>query len=162
MFGTRKLVAGVALAATAFAGLAAPAALAETEEAPSLSDTATEVVEVEAEAPHDHLAVFSADARINGQRVQDEWIFAFGVNERWPHFGSLWLLTDAEADEWIPLCFGYVVGDEEGVLFLGESLHGDEGDGCAMVGLGDEGDVFFSAIELEGDEILTASLYNIG
>ena len=148
MFGTRKLIAGAALAATAFAGLAAPAALADTEEAPSLSDTATEVVEVEVDAPHDHLAVFSADARINGQRVQDEWIFAFGVNERWPHFGSLWLLTDAETDEWIPLCFGYVVGDE--------------GDGCAMVGLGDEGDVFFGAIELEGDEILTASMYNLG
>ncbi len=161
MFGTRKLIAGLALSATAFTGLAAPAAFAESDEAPSLTQTATEVVEVETEAPEEYLAVFSADARINGERVQDEWIFAFGVDTDWPYLGGLWLLTDAETDEWIPLCVGYVFGDDEGVVFLGESIHGDEGDGCAMVGIGDEGDVYFGAIELEGDEILTAALYNM-
>ena len=158
MFGTRKLIAALAIVAAAMTAVAVPTALAEND-APSLADTETEVVEVDVEAPEDFVAVYSADVRINGHRVQDEWIFAFGVDSQWPHIGYLSLLTDAETDEWIPLCVGYVFGDEDGFMFFGESIHGDPDEGCALLGLGDEGDVLFTAVELEGDEVLTASLY---
>ena len=161
MFTTRHLIAGIAAAATLVTGAGVAAASGD-DDVPSLDDVETSVVDPDVDAPEDDVWVYSADVRINGHRVDEEWYFAFGVDEHWPHFATLSLLTDAETDEWIPLCFGFYAADDDGAIFLGESLHGDPDEGCAMLGLGDEGDVFFAAVELEGEEILTASLYAFG
>ena len=158
MFTSRHLIAGFAAAATLLTGAGVAAASGD-DGVPSLDEVQTAEVDPDVDTPEHDMIGFSADVRINGHRVQEEWYFAFGVNDHWPHFGSLWLLTDAEADEWVPLCLGFFHDSGDGSIFLGESIHGDEGDGCAMLGIGDEGDVFFAAVELEGEEILTASLY---
>ena len=155
---TRKLVASLAAAVTLVTGAGVATASAQ-DDVPSLGDVQTVEEKTEVDAPESHTRVFSADVRINGHRVQEEWYFAFGVSEEWPGFASLWLLTDAEQDEWIPLCFGYYMADGDGSLFFGSSIHGDADEGCVMLGLGEEGDVFFTAVELEGDEVLTASMY---
>ena len=115
--------------------------------------------------PEEGLVVFSADARVDGHRIDDELFFALGYHDHYPFFASLWLLVDADDDEWAPVCFGFLLGDEDGALFVGGSTLGDEDDGCLVVPLGDEEDdsgVAFAVIELEGESVLTAALYAIG
>ncbi|MGI9598138.1 MAG: hypothetical protein ACR2QK_18390 [Acidimicrobiales bacterium] len=117
------------------------------------------------EAPHEGLIVFSADARIDGHRVDDELYLALGYNEQHPFLASLWLLVDAETDDWAPICFGWLVGDADRAVFVGESTIGDEDDGCLIVPLGDEEDdagVAFGVVELEGESVATAAMYAIG
>lgn len=117
------------------------------------------------EPPRPGLIVFGADARINGHRVDDEVYLALGYNERFPFFASVWLRVDEAADDWAPICVGFLLGDEDGALFIGGSTIGDEDDGCMIVPLGDEADdhgVAFGAIELEGDSVATAAMYAIG
>lgn len=161
MFTSRHLIASLTATAALVAGAGVAAASGD-DGVPSLDEVETQAVDdTDVDTPEDHMIGFSADVRINGHRVQDEWYFAFGIDDHWPFFGSLWLLTDAETDEWIPLCLGFYHDNGDGSIFLGESIHGDEDDGCAMLGIGDEGDVFFAAVELEGEEVLTASLYTL-
>lgn len=115
--------------------------------------------------PEEGLFVFSADARIDGHRVDDELYLALGYDQQFPFFASVWLQVDAESDEWVPICLGYLLGDEDGALFVGGSTIGDEDDGCIIVPLGDEhddGGVAFGAIELEGDSVATAAMYAFG
>lgn len=115
--------------------------------------------------PRPGLIVFSADARIDGQRVPDELFLALGYHQSWPFLASVWLLVDEAADDWVPICIGYLVGEDDRAMFVGGSTIGDEDDGCLIVPLGDEHDdpgVAFGAIELEGDSVATAAMYAIG
>jgi hypothetical protein len=121
--------------------------------------------EPDVDPPHEGLVVFSADARIDGQRVPDELFLALGYSETYPFLASVWLLVDAEADEWAPICLGYLLGEGGRAVFVGGSTIGDEDDGCMIVPLGDEEDdsgVAFGAIELDGDSVATAAMYAIG
>lgn len=107
MFTSRHLIASLTATAALVAGAGVAAASGD-DGVPSLDEVETQAVDdTDVDTPEDHMIGFSADVRINGHRVQDEWYFAFGIDDHWPFFGSLWLLTDAETDEWIPLCLGF-------------------------------------------------------
>ena len=103
-----------------------------------------------------------ADSRFNGIRLPEELVFAFAYDEQFPHESSLWLQISEENDIWLPLCVGWLIGDDETVVFVGGSLWGDEEDGCVMGMIGDDASVFFSAIELKGDAVLTSAMYLVG
>ncbi len=165
----RRFLVGTAAASLAVAGLAGLAGTASASDAePPVDDlpAATGVDADEVEAPEDHLVVFSADVRVDGHRVDEEWLFAFGYDDEYPFFSSLWLLVDhdpvTDTDDWAPICFGYTIGDDEGAIFVGGSEIGDEDDGCVLATLGDDQAVVFGAVELEGDAALTAAMYPIG
>ncbi len=157
-------LAGAGLALAALTGVASTATAQEPDPADDLP-AATDVDVDAVDAPDEHLVVFSADVRLDGDRVDEEWILAFGYEDEYPFVSSLWLLVDhdpvTDEDEWVPLCFGYTFGDEEGALFVGGSVIGDEDDGCLLATLGDDGGVVFGAIELEGESTLTAAMYPI-
>lgn len=165
MFRTPKIIAGTIAAALAVA-LVPASVSAQADDHDAVDEVLTaESGEPHVEPPHDGLIVFSADARIDGQRVPDELFLALGYNQTYPFLASVWLLVDADADEWVPICLGYLIGEGERAVFAGGSTLGDEGDGCLIVPLGDEHDdpaVAFGAVELEGDSVATAALYAIG
>lgn len=161
-----RLVGGLAALALLLAGLTLPAAAEpydpdNAETTPEgLPDAAVVAEQSDVDPEEEHIAVFSADVRVDGVRLDDEWYLALGYSDEYPYFASLWLLVDAEADEWEPLCVGYLLGDEEdeGAIFVGGSTFGEEDDGCMLVGLGDGG-VVIGAIELEGESVVTAAMY---
>lgn len=165
MLRTPTIIAGGIAAALAIGLVPATASAQGTDH-----DTVDEVLTVETsdphvEPPHSGLIVFSADARIDGQRVPDEVFLALGYDETYPFLASVWLLVDADADEWVPICLGYLIGEGDRAMFVGGSTIGDEDDGCLIVPLGDEHDdpgVAFGAVELEGDSVATAAMYAIG
>ena len=164
----RRLVGGLAGLALLLALLAAPAAATGTDPGTELDDALRDAAvgadEADVDPPDDNVAVFSADVRVDGQRVDEQWYFALGYDDAYPYFASLLVLVDADSDEWAPICLGYLLGDEddEGVLFVGGSTLGGDDDGCMVVGLGDDSGVVFGAIELEGDAVLTAAMYAFG
>ena len=163
MFRTPKLVAAGLAAALAVGLLPATANAQDDDPVDQVLVPAHEQPDVD--PPHPGLIVFSADARVDGQRVPDELFLALGYNESWPFLASVWLLVDEAADEWVPICVGYLIGEDDRAVFVGGSTIGDEDDGCLIVPLGDEDDdrgVAFGAIELEGDSVATAAMYAIG
>lgn len=164
MSRTSKLLTAL-LAALLIAG--SSSTMAGAQEAESEVDQLLQAEQdtAEVKGPDDGLIVFSADARIDGHRVDEELYLALGYNAEYPFLASLWLLVDAEADEWVPICFGFLLGEEGRALFVGESTIGDEDDGCMVVPLGDEEDdsgVAYGVVELEGDSVATAAMYAIG
>lgn len=156
-----KLLTALAVAPVAVLGVTTTANAGPSDEPPVELPAETDADPATVDAPDDHLVVFSADARVDGHRVDEEWILAFGYEPYFPFHASLWLLVDADDDEWLPLCFGYVLGDDDGAVFVGGSALGDEDDGCTASALGDDGGVAFAAVELEGDSVLTAAMYEL-
>ncbi|NNE13198.1 MAG: hypothetical protein HKN41_13240 [Ilumatobacter sp.] len=164
MFRTPTIIAGAVTASVLAVGITPAAAGAQSDD-PVDDVLVAELPSTEVEPPRSGLIVFGADARIDGQRVPDELYLALGYNETFPFLASVWLLVDEATDEWVPICLGYLIGDEDRAVFVGGSTIGDEDDGCLIVPLGDEDDdagVAFGAIELEGDSVATAAMYAIG
>lgn len=161
-----KRLLGAVVGSILLAGALAPAVSAETVSEPdeSLPEAAVVADATEVEPLEEHLAVFSADVRVDGYPIEEEWYLALGYDDQFPFLAALWLLVDAETDEWAPLCLGYLFGgeDDEGAIFIGGSTLGGEDDGCMLVGLGDDSGIVFGAVELEGESVLTAAMYAIG
>ena len=164
MHRSPEFIAGVAAAALTV-GILPVTAGAEHPDSAVEDVLVAEHHEHDVEPPHAGLVVFSADARIDGHRVPDEMVLALGYDDTYSSLAAVWLLVDEAHDEWAPICLGYLLGDDDGAVFVGGSTIGDEGDGCLIVALGDEEDdsgVAFGAIELEGDSVATAAMYAIG
>ncbi|MEL6891338.1 MAG: hypothetical protein AAFP84_07070 [Actinomycetota bacterium] len=154
--------AAVAIGSLGFADATAGAQPEPVDDLPAAADADPDDVDV----PDDALDVFVADVRVDGLRVDEEWIFAFGPDDRSPRLSSLWLLVDRDPvtddDDWAKVCTGWNSVGDEGSLFLGRSLVGDRRDGCVVATLGDEPEsIRFAVIELEGDSSATAALYPI-
>ncbi len=154
----RQLLTIVVALGVLTVGFVAPAGATDAAEPPPGAPVDDDSFGDEAE----RVALLSADARIDGWRLDDELLFAFAYDDEDPYWASLWVLLEEERDLWLPACVGRLFGDDETALFVGGAVFGDRDDGCVMGTIGDSGDVFFSAIELQGESVLTAAMYALG
>jgi len=165
MFRTPKFIAACIAAALAIGFVPATAGAQENDDAAADDVLVADDDDPVVEPPEPGLIVFSADARVDGHRVDDEMFLALGYDDTHPFYATVWLLVDAETDDWAPICLGFLFGEDDRAVFVGGSTIGDEDDGCMIVPLGDEEDdsnVAFGAVELAGDSVATAAMYAIG